>query len=545
MQDKPKDLIFGNEAQVKMAKGLDKLADAVKVTLGPRGRNVIIERNYGSPSITKDGVSVAKEINLKDPVENMGAQMAKDVASKTCDEAGDGTTTATVLAQAITQEGIRVVDNGGSPVELKRGMDIAVDRLVKALRQAAHPADTVETIARVGAISANNEQAVGDILAEAIDKVGQTGVVTIEESSEPGISLELIEGLQLDEGMISPHLIPDDNATEVTHNDPVFLLINKQIDSIKDLIPMIESVNKIAERPHLVIICHGISQPALIQVISNIIKGIINVSIIRAPGFGEKKIDGMRDLAVALGSKLYGSVADGCTSLEEATVGDLGQAGRIKISLKNTTIFEPCGIPQEIQDRVIALQAAAKATESEYDRENILGRVAKLSGAMAVVNVGGRSEVEAKELRDRVEDAMHATRAAVEEGIVEGGGVALLKARAALAASESEYPLTEDQNKGVKIVMKAIESPIRNILINAGYSPDVIINDIINDPEGKGFNAHTGKYEDLLETGVIDPVKVTITALRNAVSIAGMLITTNCAITHDRSVEDLPALGQY
>jgi len=541
MQDRPKNLIFRDQAIKALKSGLDQLADAVKETLGPRGRNVIIERGYGSPSVTKDGVSVAKEIDLADPFENLGAQMAKDVAAKTCDEAGDGTTTATVLAQAVTDEGVRVILNGGSPVELKRGMDRAVDDLEVVLRHMAKPADDLETVARVGTISANNEPKIGAVLAEAIDKVGQAGVVTIEEGSEPGIRLEFIEGMELPEGMVSPHFITAENSSEINISDAVFFLVNKNVATIQEILPGIESVLKVKERPPIVLVCHNISKPALDQILANVLKGAVNMTVIRIPGFGDQKNDNMYDMATALGGEVFGDASSGGLPLSEASVEKMGQAGRVRISSKTTTIFEPMGDPEQVHARVEALQASAKSTESEYDREKILNRVAKLSGAMAVVYVGGRSEVEAKELRDRVEDAMHATRAAVEEGIVPGGGTALILARKNLQAPVDMSP---EQVRGYNIVLKAIEAPIRNILLNAGQSPDIII-EKINEGIEKGFNAHTGKYEDLLETGVIDPVKVTVTALRNAVSIAGMLLTASCAITYDRASTQATDLNHY
>lgn len=543
MQDKPKNLEFGDKALTAMTRGLDALADAVKVTLGPRGRNVIIERGFGSPSITKDGVSVAKEIDLKDPVENLGAQMVKDVAAKTCDEAGDGTTTATVLAQAIAKVGVRVVAHGDSPVELKRGMDVAVEDLVNALRVMAVPAQDVETIAKVGSISANNERKVGEILAEAIDRVGETGVVTVEEGNEPGISLEMVEGMELKEGMLSSAFITQENEDEINLADPVFLLVNKRIETISEIIPAIESVNRAEGKPPLVVICHGIAKPALDQVLMNVLRGTVNMVITQIPGFGDAKSNNMKDLAVSLGGMVYGNASDGGQPLKEANLADLGQAEKVRITTRNTKIFGPLGDPDKILERVRALQEAAKETPSEYEKEKILERTARLSGAMAVVYVGGHSEVEAKELRDRVEDAMHATQAAVAEGIVPGGGVALLRARAQVEANGIPDLPSKEQEEGYRIVLKAVEAPLFNIVANAGGNPSVVIGDIVSGRE-QGFNAHTGRYEDLLETGIIDPVKVTITALKNSVSIAGMLLTSSCAITYDRNAEQAVDINQ-
>lgn len=536
MQDKPKNLLFDNEALFKMKTGLDKLANAVKVTLGPRGRNVIIERGMGSPSITKDGVSVAKEVDLKDPFENMGAQLAKDVASKTCDEAGDGTTSATVLSQAIANEGYRVVVAGSvSPVELKRGMDKAVDLLESKLRSIATPADDFKTVARVGAISANNEEEIGEILAKAIEAVGNTGVITIEEGPRAGLDLELIEGMEYEEGMLSPYLFLEKGATERTIKGPVFFLVDKDVTAIQDVIPGIESA--LSKRVPLVIVCKSMSTPALHQIVSNVAKGAGDISVVRIPGYGDARSNNLRDLATSVGAVLYGEEGRGCTDLREAKVSDMGQAESVKITNKSMTVIGPipCNDGADLQERIEALQKEVEATVSEYDKDKLLDRIAKLSGAVAVINVGGHSEVETKELRDRVEDAMHATRAAVEEGIVPGGGTALLIARSLI--NEEELPvMTRDQRVGYDIVMRAIEAPLRNIVINAGKSPDVILDKIVTGEE-IGYNARTDTFEDLVVTGVIDPVKVTVTALRNSVSIAGMLLTTSCAITYDRSAE--------
>jgi len=539
MNDKPKELLFREASLQKLKTGLDKLANAVKETLGPKGRTVIIERGYGSPSVTKDGVSVAKEIDLADPYENMGAQLAKDVAAKTCDEAGDGTTTATVLAQAIMDDGIRMVVNGGSPVELKRGMDKAVDVITAELREMAVPVDgDLETIARVGTISANNERAVGNILAQAIDQVGRDGVITIEESGEDGLSLDTVEGMELPEGMMSKLFITEENATDMELENPVLYVINKDVATLSEIVKGINSVLSTDSKPPLVIVCKSMSKPALDGILTNVHRGVARIVVIRAPGYREQQENLIQDLAVATGALVYGDASTGATPLADASVEHMGQAERITITANKTLIIGPMGNPDVVLSRIGSLRETLPGLKSDYDKEKVLERIATLSGAVAVIRVGGRSEVEVKELRDRVEDAMHATRAAVADGIVPGGGVALLQARERARVKMANLDLSEEQKMGVEIVFRSVEAPMFNILRNAGVRsdkerPEVIVSKIRSGLE-KGYNAYSDKYEDLMETGVIDPVKVTITALRNAVSIAGTMLTSSCSIVYDR-----------
>jgi chaperonin GroEL len=550
MNDKPKEILFKDESLLRLKAGLDKLANAVKETLGPKGRTVIIERGYGSPSVTKDGVSVAKEIDLVDPVENMGAQMAKDVAAKTCDEAGDGTTTATVLAQAITDVGIKVVINGGSPVELKRGMDKAVEAIVEELRGMAIPVDgNLETIARVGAISANNVREVGDILAEAIDSVGRDGVITIEESGDEGLNLDMVEGMELPEGMLSKLFITEDNSTDIVFENPVLFIINKDVSTLSEIVKGINSVISSEAKPPIVIICKGMAKPALEGTIVNIQRGVARIVVVRAPGYRDQQENLIQDLAIATGATIYGDASTGAEPLASAKIEGMGQAERITITANKTLVVGPIGDPEVVSARISALRDSMASMKSEYDKEKVLERIAKLSGAIAVIRVGGRSEVEVKELRDRVEDAMHATRAAVAEGIVPGGGVALLRARELARAKVDLLGLSEEQKLGVEIVFRAVEAPILNILRNAGVSsgrehPEVIVSRI-QSGEKPGYNALTDTYEDLIETGVIDPVKVTITALRNAVSIAGMLLTSSCSIVYDRKNQPAASMSDF
>lgn len=538
MNDKPKIISFGVDNLNTLAVGLNKLADTVKTTLGPKGRNVLLERSYGSPTVTKDGVSVAKEIDLVDPVENMGAQLVKDVAAKTCDEAGDGTTTATVLAQALVNEGLVRVVNGVSPVEIKRGMDKAVKYLCDELDKMAIPVTDTETIARVGAISANNEREVGDLLAQAIDAVGNDGVITIEESDREGMGLQLVEGMALSEGMVNKGFITEANMNEITFDDAVFFLINKEISTLQDILPGMNSIiSAKPSAPPVVIVCKGITQPALLGFLRNVAKGVIRAVIIRAPGYREQQDNILMDLAVATGGSLYGDVN---TPLSEAKVEDMGQVGRVMVTRSKTIIQSPKGDSTQVQERIQSLRASLQDMKSEYDKDRTMERISRLAGAVAVINIGGQSEVEVKELRDRVEDAMHATRAAVQEGVVAGGGTALIRACSKVRKLHAKEvkSLPADQQIGVELVYRAVEAPLLNILRNAGVdssreAPEVIVANIKSGKE-KGYNAYTDTYEDLMETGVIDPVKVTKTALRNAASIAGMLLTTSCSVFYDR-----------
>jgi chaperonin GroEL len=537
MQNRPKTLIFGTDAITHMKNGLDQLANAVKVTLGPRGRNVTIERSFGSPTITKDGVSVAKEVDLKDPFENMGAQMAKDIAAKTGDEAGDGTTTATVLAQALVAEGLKAITTGGSPVEIKRGMDKAAGLRIDELMGMAQPVKTLEDIIRVGTISANNERSVGEVLADAIDKVGKDGVITIEESGEDGLTLGLLEGMELSEGYLSKHFNTEQQTTsDITFTSPVIFLINKDVGTLNELAPALNNLLKAPEKPPVLLIAKSFSKPVLDGLVANVLRGNIKVAAIRVPGFGENRDNILYDIATATGGLIYGDESSGASPLDKADLDGMGQAGKIIISKSKTVVYNPLGEPAAIQERINALKEEVDKTKSEYDKEKILDRIAKLSGGIAVIGVGGNSEVEIKELRDRVEDAMHATRAAVAMGVVPGGGVALITARKRVLSGPNIPALSPEQRVGFDIVMNSVEAPIRNIIINAGGRPDVVVDKILSG-EALGYNAHTATYEDLFETGVIDPVKVTTTALRNSVSIAGMLLTTSCAIVYDRTAD--------
>lgn len=536
MSNKPKVLNFGTDTIMSMKAGLDKLANAVKVTLGPRGRNVIIERSWGSPSITKDGVSVAKEVDLKDPFENLGAQMAKDVAAKTGDEAGDGTTTATVLAQAITEEGVKSIITNGSPVELKRGMDKAVQALCAELEAMALPVESKEDIIRVGAISANNERSVGEVLADAIEVVGNDGVITIEESGEAGLTLTTMEGMELSEGYLSKHFNTEQNTSEIALTDPVVIVVNKDLALLNDIVPALNTVVSSSNKPPILLIAKSFSKPVLDALVMNVLKGVVKLVAIKVPGYGDARENVLMDIAVATGAVVFGDESSGGAPLDKVTIDMFGQAGKILISKSRTVIYNPLGDPEKRQERIQAIKNEIQGTKSDYDKEKLLERAAKLSGGIAIVGVGGNSEVEVKELRDRVEDAMHATRAAVESGIVPGGGVALLRARQAALAKGLPEGMSDEQRRGYEIVMKAIEAPIRNIVINAGGKPDVVVDKILSG-DAMGYNAHTDTYEDLVLAGVIDPVKVTMTALRNSVSIAGMLLTSSCAITFERVPE--------
>ena len=528
-----KDVQFGNEVRQKMVSGVNTLANAVRVTLGPKGRNVVVDRAFGGPHITKDGVTVAKEIELKDKFENMGAQMVKEVASKTNDVAGDGTTTATVLAQAIVAEGMKYVTAGMNPTDLKRGIDKAVAALVEELKNIAKPCDTSKEIAQVGSISANSDEQVGAIIAEAMEKVGKEGVITVEDGKSLENELDVVEGMQFDRGYLSPYFINDAEKQIAALDNPFVLLFDKKISNIRDLLPVLEQVAK-ASRP-LLIIAEDVEGEALATLVVNNIRGILKTVAVKAPGFGDRRKAMLQDIAILTGGTVIAEEVG--LSLEKATLDDLGQAKRIEIGKENTTIIDGFGDAAQIEARVAEIRQQIETATSEYDKEKLQERVAKLAGGVAVIKVGAATEVEMKEKKDRVEDALHATRAAVEEGVVAGGGVALLRARAAL---ENLHTGNADQDAGVQIVLRAIESPLRQIVANAGGEPSVVVNKVLEGKGNYGYNAGSGEYGDMIEMGVLDPAKVTRSALQHAASIAGLMLTTDCMIAE--IPEEKPAM---
>ena len=528
-----KDVQFGNEVRQKMVSGVNTLANAVRVTLGPKGRNVVVDRSFGGPHITKDGVTVAKEIELKDKFENMGAQMVKEVASKTNDVAGDGTTTATVLAQAIVAEGMKYVTAGMNPTDLKRGIDKAVAALVEELKNIAKPCDTSKEIAQVGSISANSDEQVGAIIAEAMEKVGKEGVITVEDGKSLENELDVVEGMQFDRGYLSPYFINDAEKQIAALDNPFVLLFDKKISNIRDLLPVLEQVAK-ASRP-LLIIAEDVEGEALATLVVNNIRGILKTVAVKAPGFGDRRKAMLQDIAILTGGVVISEEVG--LSLEKATLDDLGQAKRIEIGKENTTIIDGFGDAAQIEARVAEIRQQIETATSDYDKEKLQERVAKLAGGVAVIKVGAATEVEMKEKKDRVEDALHATRAAVEEGVVAGGGVALLRARAAL---ENLHTGNADQDAGVQIVLRAVESPLRQIVANAGGEPSVVVNKVLEGKGNYGYNAGSGEYGDMIEMGVLDPAKVTRSALQHAASIAGLMLTTDCMIAE--IPEEKPAM---
>ena len=528
-----KDVQFGNEVRQKMVNGVNVLANAVRVTLGPKGRNVVLDRAFGGPHITKDGVSVAKEIELKDKFENMGAQMVKEVASKTNDVAGDGTTTATVLAQSIVAEGMKYVTAGMNPTDLKRGIDKAVAALVDELKNIAKPCDTSKEIAQVGSISANSDEQVGAIIAEAMEKVGKEGVITVEDGKSLENELDVVEGMQFDRGYLSPYFISDAEKQIAALDNPFVLLFDKKISNIRDLLPVLEQVAK-ASRP-LLIIAEDVEGEALATLVVNNIRGILKTVAVKAPGFGDRRKVMLQDIAILTGGVVISEEVG--LSLEKATLDDLGQAKRIEIGKENTTIIDGFGNAAQIEARVAEIRQQIETSTSEYDKEKLQERVAKLASGVAVIKVGAATEVEMKEKKDRVEDALHATRAAVEEGVVAGGGVALLRARAAL---ENLHTGNADQDAGVQIVLRAVESPLRQIVANAGGEPSVVVNKVLEGKGNYGYNAGSGEYGDMIEMGVLDPAKVTRSALQHAASIAGLMLTTDCMIAE--IPEEKPAM---
>ena len=529
-----KDVMFGNDARAKLVTGVDTLANAVRTTLGPKGRNVVIQKAYGGPAVTKDGVSVAKEIELEDPIENMGAQMMKQVASRTADNAGDGTTTATVLAQAIVKEGTKLVTAGMNPMDLKRGIDKAVTALVSELDVISNPCTTQTEIEQVGSISANSDTTIGKLIAEAMERVGQDGVITVEDGKGLEDELEVVEGMQFDRGYLSPYFVTDQERQLAELENPYVLLIDKKVANIRDLLPVLEGAAK-ANRP-LLIIAEDVEGEALATLVVNNMRGVVRTCAIKAPGFGDRRKAMLEDIATLTGGTVISEEVG--LSLESTTVEHLGTAGRVEITKDNTIIVDGAGDQTAISARVASIQSQVDSTESDYDREKLQERLAKLSGGVAVIKVGGATEVEQKEKKDRIDDALHATRAAVEQGIVPGGGVALLRAKQALGTVDTA---NADQAAGVDIVLRAVESPIRQICNNAGESPDVVVNNILAGTGNYGFNAANGEYGDMLELGIIDPTKVTKTALVNAGSVAGLLLTSECSITDIPKEESAPA----
>ncbi len=527
-----KDVKFHDAARTKMVVGVNILADAVKVTLGPKGRNVVLDRSYGSPTITKDGVSVAKEIELKDKFENMGAQMVKEVASKTSDVAGDGTTTATVLAQSIVMEGMKFVAAGMNPMDLKRGIDKAVIAAVDELKKISKPCTTSKEIAQVGSISANSDSAVGEKIAEAMDKVGKEGVITIEDGSGLQDELDVVEGMQFDRGYLSPYFINNQDRQIAAMENPFILLHDKKVSNIRDLLPVLEQVAK-AGRP-LLIIAEDVDGEALATLVVNNIRGILKTVAVKAPGFGDRRKAMLEDIAILTGGTVIAEEVG--LTLEKATLAELGQAKRIEVGKDNTTIIDGAGKEESIKGRIAQINKQIEETSSDYDKEKLQERKAKLAGGVAVIKVGAATEVEMKEKKARVEDALHATRAAVEEGIVPGGGVALLRAKSVVSALKGD---NHDQDAGITIVLRAMEAPLRAIVQNAGDEPSVVVNKVLEGKGSFGYNAASGEYGDMLAMGVVDPTKVTRTALQNAASIAGLMLTTACMVAE--LPEDKPA----
>ncbi|KQM71314.1 chaperonin GroEL [Xylophilus sp. Leaf220] len=518
-----KDVVFGGEARARMVEGVNILANAVKVTLGPKGRNVVLERSFGAPTVTKDGVSVAKEIELKDKLQNMGAQLVKEVASKTSDNAGDGTTTATVLAQAIVREGSKYVAAGLNPMDLKRGIDKAVTALVAQLKNASKATTTSKEIAQVGSISANSDESIGKIIADAMDKVGKEGVITVEDGKSLDNELDVVEGMQFDRGYLSPYFINNPEKQAALLENPFVLLFDKKISNIRDLLPVLEQVAK-AGRP-LLIIAEEVEGEALATLVVNTIRGILKVVAVKAPGFGDRRKAMLEDIAILTGGKVIAEEVG--LTLEKVTLADLGSAQRIEVGKENTTIIDGAGAADDIEARVKQVRIQIEEATSDYDREKLQERVAKLAGGVAVIKVGAATEVEMKEKKARVEDALHATRAAVEEGIVAGGGVALLRAKQAAGEIKGD---NADQDAGIKLILKAIEAPLREIVYNAGGEPSVVVNAVLNGQGNYGFNAANDTYGDMIEMGILDPTKVTRTALQNAASVASLLLTTEAMV---------------
>lgn len=529
-----KQVLFGDDARTRIIRGVNTLADAVKTTLGPKGRNVVLERSFGAPTVTKDGVSVAKEIELKDRFENIGAQLVKEVASKTSDSAGDGTTTATVLAQAIVQEGAKYVAAGINPMDLKRGIDKAVVVAVEELRKLSKPCTTTKEIAQVGSISANSDSSIGDIIANAMDKVGKEGVITVEDGKSLENELDVVEGMQFDRGYLSPYFITEAEKQVAALDEPFVLIYDKKISNIRDLLPILEQVAK-SSRP-LLIIAEDVEGEALATLVVNNIRGILKTTAVKAPGFGDRRKAMLEDIAILTGGTVISEETG--MSLETATIEMLGQAKRIEVAKENTTIIDGAGDSSSIEARVKQIRAQIEESTSDYDREKLQERVAKLAGGVAVIRVGAATEVEMKEKKARVEDALHATRAAVEEGIVPGGGVALLRTKAAIAELKGDNP---DQDAGIRLILRAIEAPLRTIVANAGEEESVVVNEVVKGEGNYGYNAATDQYGDLVEEGVLDPTKVTRSALQNAASVASLLLTSEAAVAEIPEENPAPA----
>ena len=533
-----KEIKYGSDAREKIMAGVNTLANAVKITLGPKGRNVLIEKSWGSPKTTKDGVTVAKEIELEDKFENMGAQMVKEVASKTSDVAGDGTTTATILAQAIYREGSKLLASGANPMAVKRGIDKAVDIVVEELKKLSKPTKEKIEIAQVGTISANNDSAIGNVIAEAMEKVGKEGVITVEEAKSMETTLEIVEGMQFDRGYLSPYFVTNAEKMEVNFDEPYILLHEKKISIMKDLIPILEQVAKMG-RP-LVIIAEDVESEALATLVVNKLRGTLKCAAVKAPGFGDRRKAMLEDIGILTGGRVI--TEDLGIKLENMTLNDLGTAKRINIDKDNTIIVDGGGSRKELEGRVKQIRAQIDDTTSDYDREKLQERLAKLIGGVAVINVGAATETEMKEKKDRVEDALNATRAAVEEGIVPGGGVAFIRAMKALEKTK----LPGEEQLGINLVKRALEEPVRQIANNAGFEGSVVVQEVISGKDAYGFNAETGQYEDLIKSGVIDPTKVTRFALQNAASVAGLLMTTDAMVAEkpEKKKSAMPAMPQ-
>lgn len=519
-----KQVVFGEAGRNRLVEGVNVLANAVKVTLGPKGRNVVIDQSYGTPTITKDGVTVAKAVEVEDSVANQGAQMVREVASKTNDVAGDGTTTATVLAQSIVNEGLKYVAAGMNPIGIKRGIDKAIEAAVAEIQKISKPIETNEEVAQVGTISANNDKQIGKIIAEAMEKVGKEGVITIEDGSGLTDELDVVEGMQFDRGFLSPYFVTDPDKQMAVLENPLILITDSKISTIRDMIPVLEGTAK-AGRP-LMIIADDVDGEALATLVVNKMRGVLNVCAVKAPAFGDRKAAMLQDITVLTGGEMITSSLG--MKLEDVKIEQLGSAGKVEITKDKTTIINGKGDRKDIDERVEGLQAVLKETTSDYDREKLQERIARLAAGVGVIKVGAATEVEMKERKDRVDDALHATRAAVEEGIVPGGGVALIRARKAIEAMKGE---DDEQDAGIKIVLRAMEEPLRQIVKNAGYEPSVIVTKVVESEQEKfGFNAQTGEFGDMIMMGVLDPTKVTRCALQNAGSVASLILTTDCVI---------------
>jgi chaperonin GroEL len=523
---------YSTDARAALKNGVDKLANAVKVTLGPKGRNVIIDKKFGAPTVTKDGVTVAKEIELENPMENMGAQMVREVASKTSDVAGDGTTTATVLAQAIYREGLKNVTAGANPMDLKRGIDLSVTKVIEYLKSISKEVGGREEIAQVGAISANNDKTIGNLIADAMEKVGKDGVITVEESKSADTTLEVVEGMQFDRGYISPYFVTNSETMEATLEDPYILIHDKKISAMKDLLPILEKIAQAGRS--LVIIAEDLEGEALATLVVNKLRGTLKVCAVKAPGFGDRRKAMLEDIAILTDGTVISEERG--FKLENATLDYLGRAKKVVVDKDNTTIVEGYGKTDDIKKRINEIKAQIEKTTSDYDKEKLQERLAKLSGGVAVLKIGAATEVEMKEKKARVEDALHATRAAVEEGIIPGGGVAFVRAINSLSKLQGE---NVDQNTGIKIIQKALEEPLKQISANAGLEGAVVLNKVLEGKDDFGFNAATEKYENLVKAGVIDPTKVARTALENAASVASLLITTE-AVVYEKKEEEKP-----